>query len=107
MRIEHRARQRLQQCRQQSLAVVSLKAMKRDERSNSMSEIRAELRQMIIGVPRIECEDGVADALIRAIQRDSRRPDNFNEAITAAQQHSDTFRESECGAGEDSTDQRL
>jgi uncharacterized small protein (DUF1192 family) len=53
-----------------------------------------ELRRMILDAPTIECENGIADteAIIRAIQRDSRRLDNFNEIIMSVKQEHNAMR---------------
>jgi len=79
-------------------AITQMKSQTKGDKDDSTREMREmkselrELRRMITDAPAIECENGIADteAIIRAIQRDSRRLDNFNEIImTVRDEHNE------------------
>jgi hypothetical protein len=53
----------------------------------------AEARRLVIDTPTFEVEGAIStEALIRAIQRDSRRIDNFNETVLAVKHENDSLR---------------
>jgi hypothetical protein len=72
-------------------AILQLQKQNREAEERTQEDIRemgaevARMKQTIFDSPGVECTNGVADteALVRAIQRDSRRLDNFNQIIMA------------------------
>jgi hypothetical protein len=81
-------------------AIQQLKEDEMADKEYSRREFRElrvdlkELRHMIVDAPTIECENGIADteAIVRAIQRDGRRLDNFNEIIMTVRDEHNSMR---------------